>query len=183
MDRKSFYLLTFSVAPGGAHKDTHFVRGTLQEIKADLARELADASHLYLLCCYGAQLSLDVYQSGVPAASFRLQPLITITIEGYPTITFEHDCAPVGYDFKAESEEAVERGSLAARLFADEFGESLAVSVAWEKLDVPALVEPVAGPGDYVSLEGLTLEDDPAQSPEDVVDAGFLPYGRWDPED
>lgn len=182
MSLKSFYLLSFSVAPGGAHKDTHFVRGTLDEIKADLAAELSDATHLYLLCCYGARLTLDAYQSGALAASIALQPLITISIEGYPTITFEHDCEPVGYDFKTESEEAADEGSLAARLFDDEFGKSLSVTVAWERVDVPALVEPVARPGDLVSLEGVP-HDGASQISDAPATAGLLPYGRSDLED
>ncbi|WP_156325725.1 hypothetical protein [Nonomuraea sp. SBT364] len=37
MPPKSFYDLAFGVSPGGARKDAHCIRGSIDEINADLA--------------------------------------------------------------------------------------------------------------------------------------------------
>ncbi|BCJ76317.1 hypothetical protein CS0771_58610 [Catellatospora sp. IY07-71] len=46
MSRKSYYDLAFGVAAGGSHKDAHYIRGTLDEIKADLAVDDGSLSDL-----------------------------------------------------------------------------------------------------------------------------------------
>lgn len=102
MMKKSFYDLAFGVAPGGARKDAHYVLASLDEVKIALAEELAEEINLYLLCWYGADLSLHVYQQEELAQSIDLHPFITISIDGYMDITFKGPGEPVGYDFRAD---------------------------------------------------------------------------------
>ncbi len=104
MFNKSFYDLAFGVDPGGARKDAHFIRATLNEVKDDLASELAEEINLYLPCSYGARLSLDVYQQGERTESIDLHPFVTLSIEGCPDITFAGPGEPLGYDFAADDE-------------------------------------------------------------------------------
>jgi hypothetical protein len=154
MTRKSFYDLAFGVDPGGARKDAHFIRGSLDEVKADLAAELAEEINLYLLCWYGAELTLDVYQGGERARSIDLHPYITISIDGYPDITFKGPGEPVGYDFESDEEAEVEKGSLSDRMFCDDLGDAVKVSVDWSRIEVPPLIGDIAEPDDAVYLDG-----------------------------
>ncbi|UKY54929.1 hypothetical protein [Streptomyces inhibens] len=168
---KSFYDLTFGVAPGGARKDAHFISATLDEVKEDLASELAEEINLYLMCWYGARLSLDVYQQGELAESIDLHPFITISIQGYPDITFAGPGEPIGYDFEADEgeegddeaddeaddeeddeEEENEADSLSERMFAGDLGDKVTVSVDWARTHVPPLTGEVVGPDDTVQL-------------------------------
>ncbi|MFI0716452.1 hypothetical protein ACH4SK_38850 [Streptomyces inhibens] len=160
---KSFYDLTFGVDPGGARKDAHFISATLDEVKEDLASELAEEINLYLMCWYGARLSLDVYQQGELAESIDLHPFITISIQGYPDITFAGPGEPIGYDFEADEgeegddeadgeEEENEADSLSERMFAGELGDKVTVSVDWARTHVPPLTGEVVGPDDTVQL-------------------------------
>ncbi|MFE0378273.1 hypothetical protein ACFW1M_22415 [Streptomyces inhibens] len=161
---KSFYDLAFGVDPGGARKDAHFISATLDEVKEDLASELAEEINLYLMCWYGARLSLDVYQQGELAESIDLHPFITISIQGYPDITFAGPGEPIGYDFEADEgeedddveaddeEEENEAESLSERMFAGELGDTVTVSVDWARTHVPPLTGEVVGPDDTVQL-------------------------------
>ncbi|OEU94383.1 hypothetical protein [Streptomyces oceani] len=186
MFRKSFYDLAFGVDPGGARKDTHYVRGSLDEIKADLDAELTEGEgiNLYLLCWYGARLALDVYQHGERSRSIDLHPFVTISVEGYPDITFTGPEEPVGYDFSTEEESSVAEGSLSDRMFGG-LGDSFSVAVAWDRIDVPPLVGEVAGPDDLVSLENewALFEGDADWDTEDLLESGFVPYGYSDGEE
>jgi hypothetical protein len=148
MSSKSYYELEFSVAPGGARKDTHYLRGTMEEIKADLAEELAKDVNLYLLCWYGADLLLHVWQNGERAESIDLHPFVTISIDGYPDITFTGPESPVGYDFEAEEEAAVEEGSLSDRMVSSDLGDAVSTTVDWERITVPPLVGQLMAPDD-----------------------------------
>ncbi|MDI1460619.1 hypothetical protein QEZ54_06560 [Catellatospora sp. KI3] len=139
MSRKSYYELAFGVSPGGARKCTHYVRGTLAEIKSDLAAELAEELNLYLLCWYGADLTLQVYQHGEPAWSTDLHPFVTISVEGYPTITFAGPREPLGYDFEADDDAEDEEETLSYRMFCGELGDTVSVAVAWDRIAVPPL--------------------------------------------
>lgn len=168
---KSFYDLHFGVAPGGVRMDGHHIRGTLDEIRSDLASELAQGMSLYLLCWYGAELSLDVYQHGRLARSIDLHPYIAIDVEGYPRITFTGPGAPVGHDFDSDEERSVDDGSLSDLFFMGELEDVTRVTVDWSRIDVPALLGDVAQPGDLVNLEG-----------DEADDAGYLPYGYRDLE-
>ncbi|MFI9580353.1 hypothetical protein ACIHCQ_00515 [Streptomyces sp. NPDC052236] len=159
MTELSFYDLAFGVSPGGARMDAHFIRGTLDEVKADLAGELAEEINLYLLCWYGAELTLDVYQHGKREQSIDLHPFITIAIDGYPDITFKGPGEPVGYDF----DEAADGGTLSDRMFMGSLGDAVRVTVDWSRIEVPPLIGEVAGwddevdLGDYESVEyGMT---------------------------
>ncbi|MGY0059242.1 hypothetical protein ACWY4P_22255 [Streptomyces sp. LZ34] len=157
----SFYDLAFGVAPGGARKDAHFISATLDEVRRELASELTEGTNLYLLCWYGARLTLDVYQQGEPAESIDLHPFITISIEGYPDITFTGPGEPVGYDFRddeeddededdevEDEEDEDDEDDLAKRMFADDLGDTVKVSVDWDRIQVPALIGKVVGPDD-----------------------------------
>ncbi|MES4901081.1 MULTISPECIES: hypothetical protein [unclassified Streptomyces] len=147
---KSFYDLAFGVDPGGARRDAHIVSATLDEVKHGLASELAEGINLYLLCRYGARLTLDVYQQGELAESIDLHPFITISVEGYPDITFTGPGEPVGYDFDEDEED--EEGGLSGRMFADDLDDSVKVSVDWDRVPAPSLIGEVAGPDDEAVL-------------------------------
>ncbi|MEU9114296.1 hypothetical protein AB0D04_21545 [Streptomyces sp. NPDC048483] len=159
MSQLSFYDLAFGVAPGGARKDAHYVRGSLDEVKADLASELAAEINLYLLCWYGADLTLDVYQDGERTRSIDLHPFITIAIEGCPQITFTGPGKPVGHDFGTDEEEGAEEGSLSGRMFMGDLGDTVKVTVDWNRIEVPPLQGRVAQDGDHVVLH----QDAPAE--------------------
>jgi hypothetical protein len=151
----SFYDLAFGVDPGGARKDTHYVRGSLEEIRKDLDAELAEEINLYLLCWYGARLTLDVYQEGTRTDSIDLHPFLTISVAGHPDITFTGPEEPVGYDFAADEEAEDETETLSYRMFAGELGDAVTVTVAWDRVEVPPLRGRVAREGDEVALHPL----------------------------
>ncbi|WP_255954824.1 hypothetical protein [Streptomyces odontomachi] len=151
----SFYDLAFGVGSGGARKDTHYVRGSLEEVRQDLAAELAEEINLYLLCWYGARLSLDVYQQGKQTDSIDLHPFLAIAVAGYPTITFTGPEQPVGYDFEADEEAEDETDTLSYRMFAGELGDTVSVTVDWDRVQVPPLRGKAVGEGDTVALHAL----------------------------
>ncbi|GAA2374815.1 hypothetical protein Cme02nite_04100 [Catellatospora methionotrophica] len=159
MDRKSYYDLRFGVSPGGARKDAHYFRGSLDEVRADLAAELADGMNLYLLCWYGAELALDVYQHGRRTRSIDLHPFVTIDIDGYPPITFTGPGAPVGYDFGTDEEQGVDDGSLSDLLFMGELEAVTRVTVDWAGIDAPALLGEPAQRGDLLVLDERPIDD------------------------
>lgn len=163
--RKSFYDLNFRVSPGGARKDAHYIRGDLAEIKADLATELAEGVNLYLLCWYGAQLTLGVHQHGVRVWSIDLHPYLTISVEGYPDVTFTGPGEPVGWDFDDDYE--TDEGSLSDLLFIGELEDRTTVTVDWDRIMVPALQGEVARLGDLVTL------DDRRPLEQDAIPYGF----------
>ena len=149
---RSFYDLVFGVDPGGARKDAHYVRGSLDEVKRDLTAELAEEINLYLVCWYGARLTLDVYQQGEQTDSIDLHPFLTISIAGYPDITFTGPGEPVGYDFEADEEAEDDTETLSDRMFAGELGDAVDVRVHWDRVEVPSLRGEVAREGDMVAL-------------------------------
>ncbi|MGW1373010.1 hypothetical protein ACWD6P_01860 [Streptomyces sp. NPDC002446] len=152
---RSFYDLSFGVDPGGARKDTHYIRGSLEEVQHDLAAELAAEINLYLLCWYGARLTLDVYQQGKQTDSIDLHPFLTLSIAGYPDITFTGPDEPVGYDFAADEEAADETQTLSHRMFAGDLGDAVTVTVHWDRIEVPPLSGEVVREGDLVALHPL----------------------------
>ncbi|ADI10411.1 hypothetical protein SBI_07291 [Streptomyces bingchenggensis BCW-1] len=79
MSPKSFYELVFSVSPGAARKDAHYVVGSLDEVKRALDSELSESSNVYLLCWHGAKLALNVYERGECIHSIDLHPCITVS--------------------------------------------------------------------------------------------------------
>ncbi len=174
VSRKSYYDLSFGVASGGANKDAHYIRGTLDEVKADLAAELAEGMNLYLLCWYGADLTLDVYQHGDLAASIDLHPFIAIEVEGYPRIIFTGPGKPVGHDFDSDEERSVDDGSLSDLFFMGAVEEVTTVTVDWAGVAVPALLGDVAQPGDLVSLGARS--GDAGTDDEDYVPYGFTDF-------
>jgi hypothetical protein len=166
MLRKSFYDLNFRVSPGGARKDAHYIRGSLAEIQADLAAELAEGVNLWLLCWYGAELNLDVHEHGRRAHSIDLHPYLTISVEGYPDVTFTGPREPHGWDFEEDDE-----GGLSEQLLIGDLEDRTTVTVAWDRIRVPPLHGDVAGPGDLVTL--------PDHRP---LDEDAIPYGFTDLE-
>ncbi|WP_155368139.1 hypothetical protein [Catellatospora vulcania] len=182
MSRKSFYDLRFGVAPGGARKDAHYIRGTLDEVKADLATELADGANLYLLCWYGADLALDVYQHGSLTRSIDLHPFLAIEVEGYPRITFTGPGEPVGHDFSSDEERDVDDGSLSDLFFMGELEQVTRVEVDWDGIAAPALRGEPARPGDLVVFGGPLVGDAEADAAAERApdEAGNLGYGHID---
>ncbi len=181
MRRKSFYDLHFGVAPGGARKDAHHIRGTLDEVKADLAAELAQGLNLYLLCWYGATLSLDVHQHGIRTASIDLHPYVTIAVEGRPDITFAGPGQPLGHDFEADDED--DEGSLSEQFLIGDLEEVTTVTVDWDRITVPALLGEVARPGDFVTVRAAELGEIEGEADEQTLrGAGYIPYGFTDCE-
>ncbi|MQY14394.1 hypothetical protein SRB5_45600 [Streptomyces sp. RB5] len=65
----------------------------------------------------GARLTLDVYQQGKQTASIDLHPFVTISVKGYPDITFTGPEEPVGYDFEADDDAEDEDATLSGRMF------------------------------------------------------------------
>ncbi|SPL88354.1 unnamed protein product [[Actinomadura] parvosata subsp. kistnae] len=121
----------------------------------DLAAELAPEISLYLLCWYGARLTLDVYQQGMQADSIDRHPFLAISITGYPDITFTGPEEQVGYDFEADEKAEDEIQTLSFRMFAGELGDSVSVTVHWDRIEVPPLRGEVAREGDVVALRPL----------------------------
>ncbi|MGG7575727.1 hypothetical protein [Streptomyces sirii] len=172
MFNRSFYDLAFGVEPGGARKDAHFISATLGEVKEDLASELAEEINLYLLCRYGARLSLDVYQQGELAESIDLHPFVTLSIEGYPDITFTGPGEPLGYDFESDDEvdddeaddetedaddcDEDEGGNLSDLMFAGALGDKVKAYVDWSRVHAPSLTGEVVGLDDTVQLAPRT---------------------------
>lgn len=177
--RRSFYDLEYSVEPGGARMDVHYIRGSLAEIKADLAKELANPDCLYYLCWYGATLSLGVYQRGFRVRAFDLHPHLTLRVDGFPAITFGPE-GPRGYDFTRYDEQL--EGSIAKQMLDRTIRHT--ADVAWDRLRVPALRGDVAREGDLVSITGEWFADDenPEYDENELLDQGYLRYGRSDLE-
>jgi hypothetical protein len=181
VSRKSFYDLRFGVAPGGARKDAHYLRGTIDEVKTDLAAELADGGNLYLLCWYGADLALDVYQHGRRTRSIDLHPFVTIEVEGYPRITFTGPGEPVGHDFGSDEEQSVDDGSLSDLFFMGAVEQVTTVTVDWAAVDVPALRGEPARPGDLVIMDERMIEDAEADAVrDDAMPEAEMRYGYTD---
>lgn len=177
---KSFYHLEFSVEPGGAHKEAHYVRGTLAEIKADVAQELDTQLNLYLLCWYGARLELRVVEGGKVKRKVDLHPAIKIKADGYPAITFAGPKKPLGHTFKGEEDDD---DSLTSKLFEGSL-EDIKVTVDWKKVDVPAkLTGKRVGEDDFVSIDGDWQDDDDDLDEEELIDCGYVPYGYTDREE
>lgn len=176
---KSYYVLEFSVDPGGAHKDVHYVRGTLDEIKSDLAQELNDQINLYLLCWYGARLELHAFERGELVRKADLHRAITIEARGYPAITFVGAKEPIGHTFKGEEDDD---NSLTSRMF-DRSLEEVKVTIDWNKVDVPtALAGKRVREGDFVAIHGDWQDDDDEMDEEELLECGYVPYGFTDNE-
>ncbi|GIG00464.1 hypothetical protein Cci01nite_55570 [Catellatospora citrea] len=182
VSRKSFYDLRFGVAAGGAHKDTHYIRGSLDEVKADLAAELAEGMSHYLLCWYGADLALDVYQHGCLTRSIDLHPFLAIEVEGYPRITFAGPGRPLGHDFSSDEERGADDGSLSDLFFMGALEQATTVTVDWDRIDAPALRGEPALPGDLVIFGGPLVTDAEADTAAEQApdEAGNLGYGYVD---
>lgn len=177
---KSFYDLEFSVGAGGARKDAHYIRGTLDEIKADVARELHEQINLYLLCWYGARLELHVFARGELVRKADLHPAITLEIAGYPTITFAGPKQPIGHTFEGEENDI---NSLSGRMFMGTL-QDFKVTVDWNKVDVPAsLAGELVGDGDLVNIDGDWQDGDDDMDDHALRDRGYLPVGFTDREE
>ncbi|MYS86601.1 hypothetical protein [Embleya scabrispora] len=170
MVKKSFYDLAFGVAPGGARKDAHYILDSLDDVKAALADELAEETNLYLLCWYGADLSLHVYQQGELAQSIDLHPFVTISIKGYPDITFSGPGEPIGYDFRADDGAGDEEEGLSSKMFYGSLGDAVGVSVDWSRIEVPL-------------LSGELVADDDEDDAFELVDGNLASYGYQDFEE
>lgn len=184
MPPKSFYDLAFGVSPGGARKDAHYVRGSLDEIKADLAYELSESINVYLLCWYGAELALHVYEQGERVHSIDIRPFITVSVDGYPDITFLDSGKPTGYDADTDDRDNVEM-TLSDGMFSGELDDAIKVTVDWDGVDVPSLVGEIAVENDHVKLienhlDGLHDDDDDDFDEDELIDQGYIPYGFTD---
>ncbi|MFE7109278.1 hypothetical protein ACFU98_00870 [Streptomyces sp. NPDC057575] len=195
MSPKSFYDLAFEVSPGAARKDVHYVRGSLDEIKDDLAAELSESSNVYLLCWYGsAELALHVYQQGERVHSIDLRPLVAVSVDGYPAITFLDSGEPTGYGVGADDPGKV-RQALEEGMFSGELDDAIEVAVDWDSVEVPGLIGEVTTDDDYVKLAGDTDDvssegDDGDDFDEDdfdedeledeLIERGYIPYGFTD---
>jgi hypothetical protein len=187
MPPKSFYDLAFGVSPGGARKDAHYVRGSLDEIKADLAYELSESINVYLLCWYGAELALHVYERGERVHSIDIHPFITVSVDGYPDITFLGSGKPTGYNTDTDDRDNVEM-TLSDGMFSGELDDAIMVTVDWDGIDVPSLVGEIAVENDHVKLienhlDGLHDVDDFDEDDfdeDELIDQGYIPYGFTD---
>jgi hypothetical protein len=177
--RKSFYSLDFSVQPGGARYAVGYVRGTLDEIRADLAVELTVGQNVYLLCWYGATLGLSVHQHGVQTGWIDLHPYVTISIEGYSDITFAGSGQPISDDVRSDD---ASDDSLSERLLTCQLDDKISAVIDWESIDVPTLLGDLARPGDLVAFEDDWLDEDEEAAADDetLLDAGYVRYGHTD---
>jgi hypothetical protein len=191
MPSKSFYDLAFGVSPGAARKDAHYIRGSLNEVKEDLAGELSESINVYLLCWHGADLALHVYEQGERMHSIDLHPFITVSVDGYPDITFLDSGKPTGYDAGADDPRKVEQ-ALEDGMFSGELNDAIKVTVNWAEIEVPALVGEIAAEGDQVKLidddgwddgdeDELDENDlDEDELEDELIDRGYIPYGFSD---
>jgi hypothetical protein len=188
MQPKSFYDLRFSVSPGAARKNAHYICGDLDEVIGALDSELEESGNLWLLFAYGrgADLFLDVYQRGERVRSIDLHPFITIQVDGYPAITFRGSGQPTGYAVGAE-DPAMVKTKLADGMFQGDFDGRIEITVDWDSIPVPPLVGEIADFGDYVMLgEGPLgdLEDlaglDEDGLEDELIDRGWVAYGDHD---
>ncbi|MFB7208274.1 hypothetical protein [Streptomyces sp. NPDC056255] len=195
MSPKSFYDLTFEVSPGAARKDVHYVRGSLDEIRDDLATELSQSSNVYLLCWYGSvKLALHVYQQGERVHSIDLRPRVTVSVDGYPAITFLDSGEPTGYGVGADDPGKV-REALEEGMFSGELDDAIGVAVDWDSVEVPGLIGEVATDDDYVKLagdpDGVSSEGDDwddfdeddfdeDELEDELIERGYIPYGFTD---
>jgi hypothetical protein len=179
MPGKSFYALGFSVEPGGARYNVLYVRGTLEEVAADLAAELGVGQNVCLLCWYGATLELTVHQDGAQTQRIDLHPYLTVSIEGYSDITFAGPGQPLSDDVRSDDGSD---DSLSERLLTGQLDDEISAVVDWERIDVPALLGNVARPGDLVAFDGdqLNEAEEAAADDEALLDAGYLRYGCTD---
>ncbi|MDX3232132.1 hypothetical protein [Streptomyces sp. ME19-01-6] len=193
---KSFYDLVFGVSPGAARKDAHYISGSLDEVKADLANELSASLNVYLLCWYNpaAELALHVYQQGTRTHSIDLHPFVTVSVDGYPDITFLDSGEPTGYAVGADDPAKVSE-VLADGMFSGELDKALKVTVDWDAIEVPALTGEVATYGDYVLLaedpDAVAFSDsgwedceeddlDEDELEDALIERGGIPYGFTD---
>jgi hypothetical protein len=188
---KSCYELAFGVSPGGARKCTHYVRATLDEVKTDLADELSASSNVYLLCWYGAELALHVYEQGRRVHSIDLHPYTTISIDGYPDITFLDSGNAIGPDVEAVGWSKFQT-PLCEAVFAGELDDAIKVTVDWDSVQVPPLVGDIATDDSYIKpvdhLGSPGDDDDLDDFDEDdleseLLDRGYIPYGYSDCEE
>lgn len=184
MPIKSYYDLEFSVEPGGIRKDTHYVRGHLDDIRDDLAEELSHSLNGHLLCC-GATLRLHIFPRGRYSHSIDLHPFVTIAVDGEPQWRFvrpdprHREWQPVSVDGSPVSEEALDRLSVGP------LDDGYRCTVDWRAIAVPRLPPPVVVAGDEV----LPVYDrrhrpvDPnTMDPDARQDAGWIEYGFTDSE-
>lgn len=197
MPRRSFYDLCLTADPGGAQTDQHHLRGSLDELRGDLDALLSRGLTLYLLCWYGASLKLDVFQRGALMQSIDLRPHLTITIEGYPELTFDAEGKVRGYDFTRKDDDAddddaddddaddddADEGSLADQLFSGALEDVTEARLGWEAIVVPALEGEVAREGDLLNIDGDWLDDEARFTEEELLEQGYLRYGVTDRAD
>ncbi|MGO4753651.1 hypothetical protein AB4212_34495, partial [Streptomyces sp. 2MCAF27] len=135
MSPKSFYELVFSVAPGAARKDTHYIVGSLDEVKRALDSELSASANVYLLCWHSTKLALNVYERGECVHSINLHPYITVSVDGYPDITFLESGKPTGHEVGADDPYKVE-AELSDGMFSGELDDAIKVTVDWASVEV-----------------------------------------------
>ncbi|MER7788167.1 hypothetical protein [Streptomyces sp. NPDC097640] len=192
MPPKSFYELVFSVSPGGARKDTHYIVGSRDEVESALNSELSDSLNVYLLCWCGAKLALNVYEQGECVRSIDLHPYITVSADGYPDITFLESGKPVGYEVGADDPYQVET-ALSDGMFSGELDDAIEVTVDWVSVEVPPLAGEIAEDGDYVKLADHPVDDgyeddvdfdeddfDEDELEDEFIERGYVPYGFTD---
>ncbi len=185
---KSFYDLRFGVSPGGARKDAHFIRGSIDEVRRALDSEFEQTINVWLLFGYGrgADLALDVYERGERKHSIDLHPFIAIRIDGYPDITFRRPGKATGCLVGADDPEKV-KSLLADGMFAGDFDGRTEVTMDWDRILVPPLVGEIADFGDYVKLGDGAVDDlddlvglDQDELQDELFDRGWVEYGDHD---
>ncbi|MDI2125526.1 hypothetical protein [Yinghuangia seranimata] len=183
---KSFYDLRFGVSPGGARKDAHHIRGSLDEVVDALESELDESVNVWMLFDYGADLALDVYQRGERVRSIDLHPFVAIRVDGYPEITFLGSGKPTGYAVGADDAAKV-KAELADGLFDGRFDGRIDATVDWDRVLVPPLVGEIAEYGDYVMLGDGPVDDlsglddlDEDELADELIERDYVEYGDHD---
>lgn len=182
---KSFYDLRFSVLPGGARRDAHYICGSLDQVMAALELEFAeDSDNVGLLFASGSDLALDVYQRGERVTTIGLYPFVTIRVDGYPDITFRGSDNPTAYFAGSDDPEKV-KAALADGMGVDHTAEVddtvVEVIVDWDHVRVPPLVGEIAKEGDYVMLGDGPLDDlDEDKLEDELIDRGYVEFGFHD---
>ncbi|RJO71445.1 hypothetical protein D5S18_25080 [Nocardia panacis] len=181
---KSFYDLVFSAVSGSAGKDAHYIRGTLDEVRSDLESELSQKGfNLYLLCWFGSDLRVNVYEQGSLVQTIDLHPFVKVSIDGYPDLIFQASEFPDHPDIASE-----EWLRLGDRVLSGELDDAIVVTVDWDRIEVPPLVGEIATKYDFVKIvdpygdhEDLD-EDVDVDSDEYLEDPCCVPYGFTDLE-
>ncbi|WP_053175144.1 hypothetical protein [Nonomuraea sp. SBT364] len=99
---------------------------------------------MHLLCRYGAELALHVYEQGERVNAIDLHPFITVSVDSYPDITFLGSNKPTVCGAGTDDRDKVKM-TLSEEMFSGKLDNAIKVTVDRDGVDVPSLVGEFAG--------------------------------------